>query len=87
MMSNLLTVKIYARDNSTRPARYYRLNLTITQAKRIDNGAMISCGLNAPEDVTSKWLQKHGVEVPEIEWKHSGCQSSCILRGGTICQW
>lgn len=80
-------MRIYAKDNSTRPARYYRLYLTRRQIMRVDNGALISCGLTAPDDVSSKWLQKHGTEVPEMEWRHSGCLSSCIMRGAEKCNW
>lgn len=78
---------VFARDNSTRPTRYYMLRLTQRQARRVDNGALISCGLTAPGDVSSAWLQKHGKEVSETAWKHSGCQSKCILRGNDTCQW
>lgn len=78
---------IYAQDKSTQPTRYYKLILTPAQAKRVDNGALISCGLTAPGDVSSKWLQKHGTEVSETAWKHSSCQSRCIMRGDDICQW
>lgn len=78
---------VYAKDESTRPARYYKLNLTRRQVMRVDNGALISCGLTAPKDVSSKWVQQHGEEVPEQTWKHSGCLSSCVLRGNNKCGW
>jgi hypothetical protein len=64
-----------------------RLSLTRRQVMRVDNGALISCGLTAPKDVSSKWVQKHGVEVSETTYKHSSCQSSCVLRGNDRCGW
>lgn len=87
MSTNTRRIRVYAIDKSTNPARYYRLDLTRAQVMRVDNGALISCGLTAPDDVSSKWLRKYGQEVPEVEYSHSGCLSSCIMRGGAKCQW
>lgn len=80
-------MRIYAQDKSTNQTRYYKLDLTQKQARRVDNGALISCGLTAPDDVSSRWLKKHGAEVTQEEWNHSGCQSSCVLRGQENCSW
>jgi hypothetical protein len=79
--------------------RYYRARVTDAWWRRHDNGAMISCGLTVDE-VNSrgrKWLSSAGLErlrgqgrlteVTREQWNHSGCQSSCVLRGGKRCQW
>jgi hypothetical protein len=81
---------IYLRQDKT--AKHYKLNLTRNQVRRYDNGAMISCGLSSPADVSTRTLNlwiKAGiaVEVDQQTWNHSGCQSSCTTRGDASCRW
>jgi len=70
----------------------WNLNLSRRSAARLDNGRMVSCGLMLGEDVKPStlktWLKK-GIAKPADpeKAKHSGCQSRCILRGDSLCQW
>lgn len=70
----------------------WQLNLSPRQFNRVDNGRAISCGLTLGETVSHTLLkrwEKEGVAIPvdPDKAKHSGCQSRCILRGDSICQW
>ncbi len=80
--------------------KFYRARPSMAWIKRHDNGALISCGLTVDEpsaysgtvwltDRAFKALESRGVvvEITEQQWKHSGCQSSCILRGNAKCSW
>ena len=72
--------------------RFYRANVSLGWAKKHDNGAIFSCGLTVPADLTAKRLQDmvhSGVakETSQEEYNHAGCQSSCTLRGDSTCQW
>lgn len=71
---------------------YYRGIVTPRWAAEHDNGALISCGLNVPEELSGRCLagllrRGQAKEIPFDEWSHSGCQSSCIRRGDTTCSW
>ena len=69
-------------------AKYYRAELSRAQALRLDNGALISCGLTVGRDLSRRQLARLQVtEVTAEEWNHSGCQSSCTLRGAAKCSW
>jgi GH24 family phage-related lysozyme (muramidase) len=80
---------IYARDSK----KCYRIRMTQRQVRYWDNGAMISCGLTVGKGrfkaSSLKRLIKAGraTEIDYDTWNHSGCQSSCVMRGGTKCQW
>lgn len=82
-------LRIYVRDQQ----KYYRLVVTPQWAGRHDNGALISCGLTVGQDgFTRRMLDSakrrfSWTEVTHEQWNHSGCQSSCILRGDTTCRW
>lgn len=77
---------VYAFNDMDRTA--YRCNLSLAQARKYDNGHLISIGLEIGKDITPKQLQRfHRVEVSWDDWKHSGCQSRCVRRGDDICQW
>lgn len=72
--------------------RYFRATVTVGWAKRFDNGALVSCGLTVDDDLprdTFNRLMTTGrvVAVSFDEWNHSGCQSSCTLRGDAACRW
>jgi len=70
----------------------WQANLTPRQIARVDNGRLISCGLTLGEDLKEStlktWIRK-GIASPVDPEKanHSGCQSRCILRGDSLCQW
>lgn len=76
--------------------KFYYVDLTLGQARRHDNGALISCGLTVVPDwengfhasTLRRWI-KQGIarEINRDEWSHSGCQSSCVRRGATVCRW
>lgn len=85
-------MRIYIVDRLQNPPTHYRANLTMAQAKRHDNGALISIGLAVDKDLRPstlrKWL-KDGTAVAcsHEEWNHSGCLSSCVNRGAETCHW
>lgn len=87
---------VYIRDGE----RHYRATVTHTWFVRHDNGAMVSCGLTVDEPSGWSgrvWLSKAGLkrlqkqgrltEVSKDTYNHSGCQSSCVLRGAATCHW
>ena len=81
---------IYAYDEER--DEYWRVNLTRRQYRRVDNGAMISCGLTIPHDTKGKMSRATFDRLPKQavtreQWQHAGCQSSCVLRGGQTCRW
>lgn len=79
-------MRVYIRD--TERGRYYRADVSPRWAKRNNNGALISCGLSVPEDISRRQLSAlHVTQVSYDEWNHSGCQSRCVLRGDDRCQW
>jgi hypothetical protein len=70
----------------------WKLNLSQRQFSRVDNGRAVSCGLMLGETVSLALLKRwtkagQAVPVDAEKAKHSGCQSRCILRGDSICQW
>ena len=77
--------------------KYWKLELTMRQARRLDNGALISCGLTfgtgkypaSPNELGKYALAciKAKSEVGYEAYQHSGCQSRCTLRGDDKCQW
>jgi len=89
---------VYIRDIRARlegkggDLKYYKANLTQSQLERHNNFAMVSIGLTVPEDLKAatltRWVNQ-GIahEVGYEEWNHSGCQSSCKLRGANECRW
>lgn len=82
-------MRIYIKDGN----KYYRANVSPGWAQTHDNGALVSCGLTVGRDgFTARMLaglirRRRAIEVTESEWQHSGCQSSCILRGAERCTW
>lgn len=72
--------------------KFYKMAVTPRWAQAHDNGALISCGLTIGQDgFTRRMFQlaqyrfSH-LEITEQEYQHSGCQSSCILRGDSVCR-
>lgn len=83
-------MRVYIRHETA--SKYYRAELTPARARRYDNGALISCGLSVPENISptlvAAWVRSGiATEVTRDEWNHSGCQSSCVLRGQATCSW
>jgi len=82
-------MRVYIRDG----ARFFRAQVSPQWAIDHDNGALISCGLTVGEaGFTARMLdglrrRGRATEVSEEEWKHSGCQSACVLRGARECRW
>lgn len=80
-------------------ARYFQIRVGPRWAAHHDNGALISCGLTVGERSTRgrEYLSERSMralivrgaatEISESEWRHSGCQSSCVQRGNVTCRW
>lgn len=71
---------------------FWKLHVMSRWAARHDNGALVSCGLTVGQDVSQRSIdtlvkQGRATPVTEEQWKHSGCQSRCVLRGDDKCQW
>ena len=78
--------RFYAFDKTTRKA--YRFTASDAWWHKHDNYHAISIGFEVGVDITPRQLKALGArEVPWDEWAHSGCQSSCVKRGGKKCQW
>lgn len=73
--------------------KYYRARVTQAWAERHNNGALVSLGLRVgmdgftPRMLASLRGQGRLTEITEQTWNHSGCQSSCVLRGAAKCSW
>lgn len=81
-------MRVYCRHGE----KFYRLTVSQRWAEQHDNGALVSCGLEVGKDLTERSLKAlvqrgQAVEVTKDEWNHSGCQSSCVLRGAQKCSW
>lgn len=82
------TIRVYARHFGI----YYRLELTPSEFKRHNNYCMISAGLEIPDELSERALNRlirlgRAHEVSKNEWNHGGCLSSCTLRGDDKCRW
>jgi hypothetical protein len=67
-------------------------SLNARQIGRVDNGHLISIGLVLGTDIQpstlKRWIKaKIAKPTDAAIAKHSGCQSRCVLRGDTKCQW
>lgn len=73
--------------------RYYKINtdkLSDGLLQRLGvHTDLMSIGLDVKRDSLAQDILDTGraVEVLHQEWNHSGCQSSCVLRGNPICRW
>ncbi len=72
--------------------KYYHATVSRVWLAKHDNGATVSCGLAVGTDLRQSQLdclirQGKAKEVSKEKWNHSGCQSSCILRGDNECRW
>lgn len=70
--------------------RYYRAYVSRAFAVRHDNFALVSIGWTVNDDLPRRaWnaVKRDAVEISREEWNHSGCQSSCVRRGGSECRW
>jgi hypothetical protein len=79
---------VYARHGE----KYYKLNVSPQWCEKNDNGALVSCGLTVGENLRETQLLHlirtgKAKEVSQETWKHSGCQSGCVLRGDPACRW
>lgn len=85
-----VTVKVPEPDGT---ARFFEVYVTSQWAARHDNGALISCGLTVGQDgfTAAAWERAKAVflsrEMSEQQYRHSGCQSGCVLRGNAKCRW
>ena len=71
---------------------HYRADVSTQWARRHDNGALISCGLTVPDDLSRASLRALIVKgrastCTHDEWNHSSCQSACVRRGDAVCRW
>ncbi len=81
-------MRIYIRDGEA----YYRAEVSLAWARRHDNGALVSCGLTVGKDISRRVMRGlvtrgQAIPVTRDQWNHSGCQSSCVLRGQADCRW
>lgn len=81
-------MKIYAKHGS----KAYLLTVSQDWARKNDNGALASCGLTVPDDISLGQLNRlislgKAQEVSVERFNHAGCLSSCQLRGDSICRW
>ena len=77
---------LYAFDSTAK--RAWKFHPSLAWYRRHDNGVAVSIGFRVPDEVTEKQLKGlHATEVSYETWKHSGCQSSCVMRGGSKCGW
>ena len=73
--------------------KYYKMAVSSAWADRHDNGCLISCGLTIGQHGFTRRMFQLAlyrfsyVELTELEYQHSGCQSACILRGAATCRW
>jgi hypothetical protein len=84
----MLTISV--RDGES----FYVVKVTPKWADKYDNGAVISCGLTVPVDISRQAFERYRkrypdrvVNVSRDEYQHSGCQSSCIRQGARECRW
>lgn len=78
--------EFYAFDEKAKRAWEFRASTA--WYRRHDNGVAVSIGFRVPDEITEKQLKALGAKEISYEvWKHSGCQSSCILRGNKECRW
>lgn len=57
-----------------------------------DNGCLVSIGWTVGGDLSRRGLEElnsrgYLKEIDRDTWNHSGCQSSCVRRGGKACRW
>ena len=74
---------VYIRD--PKAGKYYRYAADRAFVQRYDNGALTSCGLTIGMDLLC--VPEGATRVSREEYQHSGCQSTCILRGNRECRW
>lgn len=81
-----MSLRFYAFDTDAKKA--WKFIASASWWAKHDNGHAVSLGFRFGEEITERQLTALGaVEVPYEEWQHSGCQSSCVKRGGATCRW
>ncbi len=82
-------VKLQASFSGGPADKYYRCEVSQRWLAKHDNGAVFSCGLTVGQDglTMASFQRLNRTEVTREQWNHSGCQSSCVLRGGKECRW
>ena len=79
-------MKLYAFNRATSKA--WAFNASAAWLKKNDNGHAVSIGFEVPREMSMAQLRAlKAREVSWDTWKHSGCQSSCVMRGGAKCAW
>ena len=88
----MLTLTVRSHTNTLEP-EYWSMCVTPAWAEKHDNGVLISIGLTVGRDGFTPKMWKaaqrrfHPKRMSLDAYQHSGCQSSCIRRGQTICRW
>lgn len=81
-------MRISVKDNRTQPPRYFFIDQPISWVKRHDNGCLVSIGLTVPVDLSPRAFDRlKKTEITYSAWNHSGCLSSCVMRGRDTCRW
>ena len=71
-------------DNNT----HWRVHASLSTVKRYDNYCLVSIGWTVGVDLPRRTFNRLSkTQLTEAEWGHSGCQSYCVLRGDSKCQW
>ena len=71
-------------DNNT----YWRVHASLSTVKRYDNYCLVSIGWTVGVDLARRTFNRLKKEqLTGEQWNHSGCQSYCVLRGDSKCQW
>jgi hypothetical protein len=79
-------MKLYAFDRANEKAWVF--SASMAWLEKHDNGSAISIGFAVPDDISLRQLKSlNAKSVSWEKWKHSGCQSSCVLRGNKECRW
>lgn len=90
-----ISIRQFAADGTV---HYFRADVSQDFAERHDTGSLVSIGwtVGGTEDTHAnmplrsfQYLQSKGflTEVSKETWNHSGCQSTCRLRGHESCRW
>lgn len=79
-----MSITIYGRDKDS--TVYFRVAMEPTSLR--NEYAPVSCGIVRSTTWIKRMVtQRKATIVTKDEWNHSGCQSSCIRRGGQSCRW
>jgi len=92
-------MRVYIRLFNASGTYYYRAQVSRKFANRHDNGRLVSCGWTVDARTPAQdpdlplrafkrlLMDRLAIEVTQLEWRHSACQSRCTQRGDLSCHW